>query len=157
MFGRAVFGGFCACSAVHRWGLWCCPDVATVWGLVGCCVACAVRVRWVTCPSVRLSLVVALMPSKCRFCVRCPHLCLSFPLPLPFWGVLLPFLAVLGGGAVSLLVRCFSWLVVAFVGLVRLSPLLSRWGYPVPIFGRVSGGRITLSKFTKKNFSPNGV
>ena len=119
--------------------------IALLW-LVLCC-------RWVGCPSVRLAVVVAVVPSNCGFCCRCLLFRCGFGLPLPFWAVLLPFLAVFGGGVVSLLVRCFSWQFGAFNGFVWW--LACFWlvvVYPVPILESVWGVRITPSKFPKKFF-----
>ena len=133
------------CSAVHRWGL-CCVAVliASLW-LVLCC-------RWVGCPSV-CGLWWLSSRQNVGFCCRCLLSRCRFGSPLPFWGVLLPFLAVFGGGVVCLLVRCFSWQFGAFVGFVRCSPLLlACGGVPLPYFWRFLGVAITPSKFTEKNY-----
>ena len=149
---------FACCSAVHRWGL-CCVAVLMAWLWLVLCCRCGGR------PSVRLAVVVAVVGLFGVFCVRCPHLCYLFPLPLPFWGVLLPFLAVFGGGAVCLLVRCFSWLVAVFVGFARWLPLLLACrpvrapgtGPPRPYFGASEWGSDYPLKISEKKFSPNGV
>lgn len=145
----AVWLSWLLCFGLCR----CCPDVVHRWGLVGCCVACAVAVGGLLVrPSVWLSwwlwwACFGVVSCRCLL-FRC-----GFGLPLPFWGVLLPFLAVFGGGVVCLLVRCFSWQFGAFNGFVWwLLCFRLVVGYPFPIFGECMGGRITPSKFPKKFF-----
>lgn len=143
---------------VFAW-LFSCLDVATVWGLVACLCGCvpSVSVGWLSvrpfgcrggCGGLVLGGLVAVVcfsvvavACRCRFGAF-------------FWGFL-PFSVV--GWCV-----CLS---VAFRGnLGHLSALFGGCpcfclvgGYPVPIFWRVSGGRITPLKFPKKIFYWVGV
>lgn len=142
-------------STVSGFGL-CCVAVLMLpplWACAVACVPCAVRVSGLLVrPSVWLLWWLWWACLGCFVAVACPLRC-GFPLPLPFWAVLWGVLAVFGGGAVSLLVRCFSWHFGTFGGFVWWLPFL--WlvvGHPVPIFGRVSGGRITPLKFPRKIF-----
>ena len=118
---------------------------STVWGLVACLCAVCRPCRCGGRPSVRLAVVVAVVGLFGVVCCRCLLFRCGFGLPLSFWGVLWGFLAVFGGGVVCLLVRCFSWLVVAFIGFWLVSAVLSvvvGQGYPLPILRSFANGRL---------------